>query len=268
MKKKILFNLIIITLIISLIFSSYKIIKYKIDEHNLKNQINNINNKININEITNEEVEIINQTEKIPKSNPYWDYINMNLIDVNLNELKKINNDIKGWIKVNGTNINYPFVQGVDNDYYLTHSIDKSHNVAGWVFLDYRNDLLNTNNKNTILYAHGMNNNTMFGSLRNILNSNWFDNPNNYVIKTSTEYENSLWQIFSIYRIKTTNDYIKTTFQSDKEFEEFYTTIQKRSSYNFNTNVSSTDKILTLSTCYNNSDKVVLHAKLIKRNTK
>ena len=73
----------------------------------------------------------------------------MNMIDINFNELKNINNDVKGWIKVNGTNINYPFVQSKNNKYYLTHSFDKSYNSAGWLFLDYRN-----NNKNTIIYAH------------------------------------------------------------------------------------------------------------------
>lgn len=49
----------------------------------------------------------------------------------NFNELKNINNDVKGWIKVNGTNINYPFVQSNNNKYYLTPTFDKSYNSAG-----------------------------------------------------------------------------------------------------------------------------------------
>ena len=44
----------------------------------------------------------------------------MNMIDINLNELKNINKDVKGWIKVNGTNINYPFVQSSNKKYNLT----------------------------------------------------------------------------------------------------------------------------------------------------
>ena len=55
----------------------------------------------------------------------------MNMINVNFNDLKKTNPDIVGWIKVNGTNINYPFVQSKDNKYYLTHSFNKSYNSAG-----------------------------------------------------------------------------------------------------------------------------------------
>lgn len=61
----------------------------------------------------------------------------MKLIDVNFNELKKINNDTVGWIKVEGTNINYPFVHTNNNDYYLNHSFDKSSNGPdgySWIF--------------------------------------------------------------------------------------------------------------------------------------
>ena len=108
----------------------------------------------------------------------------------------------------------------------------------------------------------------MFGSLRTVLTKNWLSNPNNYVIKISTENENSLWQIFSVYHIPTTSDYLQINFDSDSEYQEFLDMIKNRSSYNFNTNVTSTDNILTLSTCYNNSDKMVVHAKLIKKEQK
>ena len=190
----------------------------------------------------------------------------MNMINVNFNDLKKTNPDVAGWLKVNGTNINYPFVQASDNKYYLTHSFNKSYNAAGWVFLDYRNNY--TNNKNTILYAHGRNDKTMFGSLKNVLSNGWLNNANNYVIKISTETENSLWQIFSVYHIPTTSDYLQTDFYNDTEYQEFLDMLKNRSSHNFNTNVTSNDNILTLSTCYNNTDKMVVHAKLIKKEVK
>ena len=191
----------------------------------------------------------------------------MNLININFEELKNINPNTKGWIQVNGTNINYPFVQANDNKYYLTHSFDNSYNSAGWVFLDYRNNI-NLLSKNTILYAHGRLDNTMFGSLKNILKSNWLNNTNNYVVKLSTETENTLWQVFSIYRIPTTNDYIKTNFSSDEDFINWTSILIDRSMHNFNTSVEKNDIILTLSTCYNNDEKVVLHAKLIKKETR
>lgn len=154
----------------------------------------------------------------------------MNMINVNFSVLKRTNPDVVGWLKVNGTNINYPFVQSKDNKYYLTHSFYKSYNAAGWIFLNYRNN-----------------------------------NTNNYVIKVSTETENSLWQIFSVYHIPTTSDYLQTDFNSDTEYQNFLDILKNRSGHNSNTNVSDTDNILTLSTCYSNREKMVVHAKLIKR---
>lgn len=265
--KNIILILIIITSSITLLISIFNIIKWKIDSNKTNYEITNIQENINVEEIQDtENTEIIEPVIEVPKENPYWDYINMNMINVDFNGLKRTNPDVVGWLKVNGTNINYPFVQSSDNDYYLTHSFNKSYNGGGWVFLDYRNN--GTNNKNTIIYAHGRSDKTMFGTLKNVLNNGWLNNTNNYVIKISTETENSLWQIFSVYRIPTTSDYLQTNFNDETEYQNFLDMIKDRSSHNFDTNVVYTDNILTLSTCYNNSDKMVVHAKLIKKESK
>ena len=263
--KNLIALLIFLIAFIFLIKSGIDLINYFIDTNNTNEEIKSIEDAVKIEEVPdNENTEIIEQKEEVPKDNPYWDYIKMNLISVNFDDLLKINTETKGWIQVNGTNINYPFVQTSNNDYYLTHSYDKSYNQAGWVFMDYRNDTISYD-KNTILYAHGMNNKTMFGSLRNILNSSWYNNTNNHIIKLSTPTENTLWQVFSVYHIETTNDYIQTEFTSDEEYQTFLDTLKGRSAVTFDTSLNTTDKILTLSTCYNKTDKVVMHAKLIKR---
>lgn len=245
-----------------------KIIFWQLENNKIEEEVKSINNISKIKDITdNKNTQIIAQEEQPEESNPYWDYIKMNLIDVNFTELKNTNNETVGWIQVNGTNINYPFVQTKDNDFYLNHSYNKKSNSAGWVFLDYRNNI-NTLDKNTIIYAHGRLDKSMFGSLKNILSSGWLNNTNNYVIKLSTETENTLWQVFSTYHIPTTNDYLKINFNNDEEFLNFTNKLINRSAHNFNANIYKNDKILTLSTCYNNKEKVVLHAKLIKKETK
>lgn len=265
--KNIILILMFLILFITLNISIYNIIKWKLDSNKTNEEINTIQENANIEEVQdNKGTEIIKQAKKIPKENPYWDYIKMNMIDVNFDNLKKINSDVVGWIKVNGTNINYPFVQSKDNKYYLTHSFNKSYNNAGWVFLDYRNN--NINNRNTIIYAHGRTDKTMFGTLRKVLNNGWINNTNNYVIKISTEKENSLWQIFSIYHIPTTNDYLQTEFKDEREYQRFLNILKNRSNHNFNTSITSNDTILTLSTCYNDSEKMVVNAKLIKKQKK
>jgi len=263
--KNIILLLIILICFIFFIISIINIIKWKLDSNKIESQVKEIQELVEITEVVEtEEIEIIEQPEEIQQSNPYWDYINMKLITVDFSKLKEINKNTKGWIQVNGTNINYPFVQAKDNNYYLTHSFDKSPNNAGWVFLDYRNNI-DPLSKNTIIYAHGRLDNTMFGSLKNILKSGWLNNTNNYVIKLSTETENTLWQVFSVYKIKTTSDYIKVNFNSNEEFNTWLSMLINRSHHNFNTTVKDSDHILTLSTCYNDYDKVVLHAKLIKK---
>lgn len=250
----------------ALTISTVNIVQWKIDSNKIKKEISNIDNSIVIKEIEdNENTENVNPP--IDQDNPYWNYIKMNLIDVDFSKLKKINKEVKGWIQVNGTNINYPFVQTTNNSYYLNHSFDRSYNQAGWVFLDYRNDIDNLD-KNTIIYAHGRTDETMFGSLKNIIKSNWYKNPDNYVIKMSTAKENTLWQVFSVYHIKTTNDYIQSNFSSDEKYQVLLDELKNRSIYRFNVDLNSSDKILTLSTCYNKTEKVVMHAKLVKKTTK
>lgn len=260
-----LFFIIIFTIILTI--SIINIIKWLIDSNNSNKNIKQIQTTTPITEITDSEQTEIIENEEIPESSPYWDYIKMNLIDVDFNELKTINNETVGWIQVNGTNINYPFVQNKNNKFYLTHSFDKTYNSAGWVFMDYRNNKTDFD-KNTILYAHGRADNTMFGSLKKVIFNGWLSNKNNHIVKLSTETENTLWQVFSVYKIPTTNDYIQVHFTDNQEFLEFGNMLINRSSYNFNTKINEQDKILTLSSCYNDTDKVVLHAKLIKREIK
>ena len=246
-----------LVMLIVFLFSLIKVIMWIIDNNNTNDIIKKVADTYEISEKSYDNEVIINENEK----NLYFDYMKLKFIDVDINKLKTFNPDTIGFIKVMGTNINYPFVQTKDNDYYLNRSYDKTYNNAGWIFLDYRNNEFN--DKNTIIYGHGRINGTMFGSLKDTLKSSWQNNKDNYIIKISTEKENSIWQIFSVYKIATTSDYLQTTF-SDNEFESFINLIKGRSSYNFETNVTNEDKVLTLSTCYNDNDKMVVHAKLIK----
>ena len=214
----------------------------------------------------NENTENINPPED--KWNDYWDYIKMNLLEIDFNQLLKRNSDTVGWIEVKGTNINYPIVQTTDNNYYLTHAFDKTENEAGWVFMDYRNDSVNFN-QNTIIYAHSRLTGSMFGSLKNILNSSWYTNKNNHIIRLSTPTENTMWQVFSVYTIPKESYYITPSFNSNEAYLEFLNTIKSRSEVDFSGTVNINDKILTLSTCKDNfGNRVVMHAKLIKRESR
>lgn len=192
----------------------------------------------------------------------------MNLLEVDFNDLLAKNSDTVGWIQVQGTNINYPIVQTTNNDYYLNHAFDKTENKAGWVYMDYRNNAVEFN-QNTIIYAHSRYNGTMFGSLKNILNSSWYTNKENHIIRLSTPTENTMWQVFSVYTIPKESYYITPSFPTDESYQEFLNTIRGRSEVDFSGTVSIGDKVLTLSTCKDNfGNRIVMHAKLIKKETR
>ena len=166
------------------------------------------------------------------------------------------------------TNINYPVVQTNNNDYYLTRSFDKKKNYAGWVFMDYRNNIDNLS-VNTVIYGHGREDKTVFGSLQNALNKKWQENKDNYIIWLSTEKENMMFQIFSIYTIKSELYYIETDFPTEESKKTWIDTMVSRNIGIKKTPVSYDDKILTLSTCENAyGGRIVVQAKLIKRQAK
>lgn len=194
--------------------------------------------------------------------NDYWDYMNVPFMNVNFEELLKKNPDTVGWIKVNGTKVNYPIVQTGDNDYYLSHAFNKRNNAGGWIFADYRVNFKEFG-KNTIIYGHNMNNKTMFGSIPTMLYNSYLNNSDNHYIKISTPTTNTVWRVFSIYTIEPEVYYLKTNFKTEP-YERFISIIKERSIHNFGVDVTTDDKILTLSTCDNTGTKrVAVHAKMI-----
>ncbi len=86
-------------------------------------------------------------------------------ITVDFEALRKENGDVVGWLYCEDTPINYPIVQSEDNDYYLRRLLDSTWNIAGTIFMDYRN-APDFSDWNTIIYGHNMNNDSMFGTLQ------------------------------------------------------------------------------------------------------
>lgn len=195
----------------------------------------------------------------------YCEFSGIKMPTVNFDKLKKRNGDTSGWIFVNNTQVNYPIVQTTDNEYYLTHDFDKNHNAAGWIFADFRADMVNFSKKNTVIYGHGRTDQVMFGSLDKTLDASWYKNKNNQIIKISTPTRDTLWQIVSIYVIKQESYYLSVNFENDKSYQKWIDTMLKRSKYDFKYKPTKNDKFLTLSTCYDwNGNRTVVQAVLVK----
>lgn len=236
LKKNVMENILLIIFVALLIISSIEIIKwYKENKQNKK-----------IQEKISEEV-IVNREE----------------ILIDFTKLKEINKDTVGWIKVNGTDIEYAVVKAQDNSYYLNHNFENEYNKAGWIFTDYKNKFDGTD-KNIVVYGHNRRDGSMFASLKNILKEEWYLNEENRKITFITEKEKSVYEVFSIYQIEAEDYYITTDFKNG-EFLEYIKIVKDRSIKDFDVEVSEADNIITLSTCGNDNDyRIVLHARKVK----
>ena len=135
--KKTILNLVIYVLLFSvLIYSGINIYKWYKD----KNNNNEIAEKI--------------KDAVIAKNNENEDQ-NKEEYTIDFDKLKKQNSDAVAWIKVNNTKIEYPIVKTENNEFYLNHSFDKSENLAGWIYADYRNKF-DGKDKNIVVYGHNM----------------------------------------------------------------------------------------------------------------
>lgn len=183
---------------------------------------------------------------------------------IDFSGLLEKNSDTIGWIKINNTKVDYPVVQSKDNDFYLTHSFDKSYNSAGWIFADYRNKLDGTD-KNIILYGHNRKDGSMFATVKNALNSSWCSNKDNQIITFYTPTGTLKYQIFSSYKIPAETYYTTTSFKNNSDYMNFLKKLENRSVYNYSVTLDENLPIITFSTCgATSANRLVIHAQLIK----
>ncbi len=191
----------------------------------------------------------------------------LKVINEDIASLLTINPEVVGWLKVNGTNIDYPILQSINNEYYLKHNFNLENDNNGWTYMDYRNDYINLND-NTIFYGHNRYySGIMFGTLENVMHKSWYANPDNLTISFRTLYANYEFKVFSIYKIYKTNDYITTNFFNNDARIKFYEMLKNRSIFDFGITPKYNDKIITLSTCKDGDNRIVLHAVLTKTTT-
>ena len=129
--------------------------------------------------------------------------------------------------------------------------------------MDYRNNK-DTLNSNTIIYGHNIRGGIMFGGINSMFSKSYLAKEQNNYIIFNTANANMKWKIFSMYKIPETLDYLKNEFNTKDEYRDFLNMIKSRSQFQFNVDVNENNKILTLSTCYNNSTRDVVHAVLVE----
>ena len=186
------------------------------------------------------------------------------LSEEDYNKLYSINQDIKGWITVPNTSVNYPIVQTSDNSYYLHHNFNKEANDGGAIFIACENKNP-FEDQNTVIHGHHMKDGSMFATLNKFKDIDFFK-ANKYIY-ISTKDTVRKYEIFSMYVERASVNPYEISFSSDEEYLSYLKALSGKSIYGTDIGeFSADDKILTLSTCtYEvNDGRLLIHAKLIK----
>ena len=180
------------------------------------------------------------------------------------NDLKSINKEFVGWLRIEDTGVDVPVVQTGDNEAYLRKDFYGNYSVYGNPFLDYRNKLKNlfegtktklvNADKNTTVYGHNMLDNMVFAELLGYKEPDFYKaHP---VIEFNTIYGQSKWKIISAFLVNSTanldNGYtLPYNFVDcyDKNFGAYLKELEKRTFVKTGVDVNESDVLLTLSTC-------------------
>lgn len=169
--------------------------------------------------------------------------------EVNFAELKAINPEIIGWIRLDDTSIDYPIVQGKDNSKYLIHGYDDEYNASGAIFMDSRSNPWQDDY--TIIYGHHMDGSKMFGSLTKYAEKSFFDGHTTGTLYTENKNYHLEVLSYSVINTNTTSIY-----QLDENKNYHNDTIRSElmgTAVQFSESSSTDGKIILLSTCDKNS---------------
>ena len=179
--------------------------------------------------------------------------------------LAAINPDVIGWIVIDGTNIDYPIVQGSDNDAYLHKTFNGERNSSGTIFLDCRN-APDFSDSNSIVYGHKMKNGSMFAGLTEYKEQGFYEQHPVFTLYTpEAEYR---CEVFAAYVTSGVSATYTLDFDGDEDFMEYIGNAVSRSLIQTGVTPAAMDKTITLSTCdytYDNA-RMVVHARLVREN--
>lgn len=166
--------------------------------------------------------------------------------NIDFEELSKINPDIVGWLYYKDNKINYPIVQGNDNNKYLTTLFDGNYSAAGALFVEYTTKKA-FNQFNTIVYGHHMRDGSMFGDLKKLRDREYCDkNPRMELITPKGKYHVDIWVFLNE---PADSSLYLTNLKEVTEKQEYIDKIETIAEYTTSVTVTPKDKLIVLSTC-------------------
>lgn len=240
-KYKILAFIVLVCMVAVVIYSASLLLK----DSSEYQEVNDTQEQI-IDEVVND-----SQTESSNNSNN-------SEFSVDWNKLLSINSDVVAWIYIPDTNINYPVVQGDNDNQYLHKNIYGKYSKGGTIFVE----AYNTNpfeNVNTIIYGHNLMNSKMFSDLRKYTNKKFF-NQHNVVYIYLPNGEVREYKVISFHIVKSNDTKIYNPYVEN--INDYIDYALKNNKLSTSYTSSANDKIITLSTCTNrdDTDRYVLHA--------
>lgn len=231
--KKKIYRLIQLLLIIVIIVAVIYIYKYIVDKNNAQKETELLNDiEVNKTEVTKQKTERMLQ----------------------VSELKKENEDIVGWIEIEGTKVNNPVLQGTDNSFYMNHDYKKKESVYGSLFLDESYDW-NKPSSNLLIYGHNMRDGSMFQNLLNYREEDYY--KKHPIIRFTTEDEDAEFEVMAAFQSRVYYKSEKNVFRyyyfidanNEEEYNEFVNNAKKASFYDTGVTAEYGEQLITLSTC-------------------
>ncbi len=189
--------------------------------------------------------------------NIYYNQENGENFDDKFKKLAEINSDIKAWIFISGTVIDYPVLHREGNpDYYLLHNYKGEKSRYGSIFVG-GDCKIDSNCKNIVLHGHNMRDGQMFAGILKFLDLDFY--KQNPIVEFDTPVEKGDYKVFSAFKTNISPEqgyvfnYLIPNFESSESFENFVNEVKKRSYLEMPVDVNKDDKLLTLSTCSNDA---------------
>lgn len=255
MNKKI--YIIIITVLTAILtVSTFFIIRYHINSVKQNDLYDNLAEQVNVSE---EVITVENDTEETEENGMLESY----------EELYRQNPDMVGWIKIEGTNINYPVMQSVDEtDFYLKHDFNREYSSYGCPYVQ-ENCNVTTPSDNIVIYGHHMSNGSMFADLDKYKSKSFWEEHKTITFDTLTQRNE--YEIVAVFKtvVYTENCFKYYNFinaENETEFDEYIAKCKELTLYDTGVSAEYGDKLITLSTCeYSQTNgRIVVVAKLMK----
>lgn len=184
---------------------------------------------------------------------------------VDFEKLLEMNSDVVGWIRFDEpSEINYPVVQGRDNEEYLKRTFEANTNKLGTLFVDVNNPG-DFSGRNTFIYGHNMKNGSMFAQLLKYKDDSFYKQHPYFYIYTP-DGKVRTYEIFSAGVVKDTSDSYIMDYADDAAFQTYIDYIKQQSTYPTSAEVTTASKIVSLSTCTNvrDDERFLVHGVMIK----